>query len=181
LADSGIPSTDPIYPILLASAESNDATQDLIKTVRDLVDAHNNDLRSCAEAEAEQAVGYIREVEQDSIARLAQAVEDAGRRVERGRQWGAVARVAAGALVVGAVLGGMGLWVGWENGRASRDGLAAELAEAFRHGPDAAERWLHLIERNDPTLALAECKGQWVWFVEGRRACRVPLYVDGAR
>lgn len=54
------------------------------------------------------------------------------------------------------------------------------LAAAFRAGAGGASAWLTLMTANDPTQALAECHGPALWIdkATGRRACRVPLWLD---
>lgn len=84
--------------------------------------------------------------------------------------------VAVACLVFG---GGGGYWWGWSTGRQSVETMERQVATAFQAGPDAAGVWLLLMGNNDPRKALDHCSGSAVWSDNGRRACSIPLWIDG--
>jgi hypothetical protein len=59
------------------------------------------------------------------------------------------------------------------------DGLLAghTIAAAMATGPGAASAWARLMEANDPVGAVKAC-GKWARGGDGRRYCRVPLWLD---
>jgi hypothetical protein len=53
------------------------------------------------------------------------------------------------------------------------------IAAAFADG--TAKRWAELMENNDLNAALSRCTGNQITVIAGRRACSVPLWLDGAK
>jgi hypothetical protein len=83
-------------------------------------------------------------------------------------------------IIMLAMLGGGYLW-----GR--RDALAdvaiaeRQVAEAFHGGPDAAMMWAQLMRNNDLKASLARCTGAGLLVQDGRKACAIPLWIEGPR
>jgi hypothetical protein len=86
----------------------------------------------------------------------------------------------AAAILVGGILGafGGGYWWGSSSAQAAIRETEAGLQAAFNDGPLAARTWLDLMTWNDPTTALAQCRGDAVSIQDRRRACMVPLWIE---
>ena len=90
------------------------------------------------------------------------------------------ALIAAGVLVVGLIgaLGG-GYWWG-SSDAASLHETETSLRTAFHDGPESARLWLDLMLWNNPDRALFHCSGDAVFVQNGRKACKVPLWIEPA-
>ncbi len=84
--------------------------------------------------------------------------------------------IVAACLAIGT---GGGYWYGWSSGLSSVEVMENQISEAFQAGPEGAEVWLRLMRNNDPRQALDHCTGSAVWSDNGRKACSVPLWIDG--
>ena len=85
---------------------------------------------------------------------------------------------AAVAFATFALAGGAGgYWLGMREVQVTERRIAA----AFADGTGTARRWAELMENNDLNAALARCTGNQVTVIAGRRACSVPLWLDGTR
>jgi hypothetical protein len=95
------------------------------------------------------------------------------------RRWRGTALAAAGALFGTALLFGGGgyLWGRWSALASVRE-TESGWAAMFRDGPRAAADWLDLATWNDPRQALAQCGSGNTAVQGGRKACRVPLWVE---
>jgi hypothetical protein len=128
------------------------------------------------------ARGLTPEGEAELVGRLVKTVDVAVKssaqqnrlRLERKASW-----VAGGVVAASLLLGGSGGYAwGWSTARQSVASTEQGIALAFRHGPDAAATWHQLMQNNDPRQALTQCGGS-AWSTGGRRACLVPLWLDG--
>ncbi|UEM08011.1 hypothetical protein JL101_035770 (plasmid) [Skermanella rosea] len=137
-------------------------------------------------ATAQEAVkggarGLTPQGEAELIRRVTEAAADSTEReverLVRRFDFGLVVKVAA--LLVGFTLAGFagGYFLGREDVKVTERRVAA----AFADGPGQAKQWLELMESNDIRAALAKCTGGQVTVTGGRRACSVPLWLDGAR
>ena len=70
-----------------------------------------------------------------------------------------------------------GYWLGVKEVQVTERRLAA----AFADGTATAKRWADLMENNDLDAALARCTGNQITVNAGRRACSVPLWLDGTK
>jgi hypothetical protein len=70
-----------------------------------------------------------------------------------------------------------GYWFGMKEVQVTERRLQA----AFADGTGTAKLWAELMENNDLNAALARCTGNQVTVTDGRRACSVPLWLDGAK
>jgi hypothetical protein len=68
-----------------------------------------------------------------------------------------------------------GYWLGMKEVQVTERRLAA----AFANGTGTAKRWADLMENNDLNAALTLCTGNRITITSGRRACSVPLWLDG--
>jgi len=172
LAADGVFPGDPLYAPLMR-------LEGLLEKVAAGADTLNAQVRATGDAEVERVKTAVMEVETQSVARMTAVLDHSVRSLYRGMQWWTGALLGA-ALCVAALVGAAGgWWLGWRDGRASVEVTEERVSEAFQHGPDAAEIWRTLMENNDPRQALEECKGKAVWYVNGRKACRLPLWLDG--
>ena len=83
--------------------------------------------------------------------------------------------VALACFALGGIAGGY--WLGIKEVQVTERRLAA----VFANGTAMAKRWADLIENNDLNAALACCTGSQITVTAGRRACLVPLWLDGAK
>jgi hypothetical protein len=130
------------------------------------------------------ARGLTPEGETDLIKRVVQAIGQQAKtsleqhrlRLDRKLSLVAGGIVAAGLLVAG--IGGY--WAGWSAGAQASRVIENEVAAAaLASGPEAASGWAMLMRSNDIAKAMAQCSGAGVWTDNGRRACAVPLWIDG--
>ena len=129
------------------------------------------------------ARGLTQEGEAELVSRIVKTVDASVKssaqkhrlRLERKASWIAGSVVAASLLLGG---GGGYLW-GWSTARQSVQTAERDVSMAFQHGPDAADAWRQLMQNNDPRQALDQCGDSSVWTAGGRRACLVPLWLDG--
>jgi hypothetical protein len=148
----------------------------LLTEVRNIVEIASDAVRGGArgltpDGEAELITRIVRTVET--------SVQDSSERhrlrLERRASW-----VAGGGIVASLLLGAIGgYWWGWSDGRQSVQTTERDVAIALQSGPDAASTWLRLMRHNDPRQALERCSGNAVWSSAGRKACLVPLWIDG--
>lgn len=127
------------------------------------------------------ARGLTPDGERELIRRVTEAAaESTEREVERivhRFDLGLAVKVAI-ALTCFALGGGAGgYWLGMKEVQGTERRLAAAIAD----GTGTARRWAELMENNDLNAALARCTGNQVTVTAGRRACSVPLWLDGAR
>lgn len=161
--ESGIRDDKPLYGLLTE--------------VRDIVEIASDSVRGGAR-------GLTPDGEAELVKRITRTVEESVKdsserhrlRLERKASWIAGAVVAA-SLALG---GASGFWWGWSSGRQSVQVIERHVTEAFRDGPEVAEAWANLMRSNDLRRTLAECKGSAVWAVNGRKACRIPMWIEGA-
>jgi hypothetical protein len=181
---AGLIDEDPLGPVV-------SALSDMLGTVGDITGEHARRLealltgaRDLAQTEIDRAKAEIAAAEAVTIGRISSAIAasaDAAL-VKRVRVFDRnTALIAAGVLIasIGIALGGGYLW-GRIVARAEIVQTEQNLTAAFRAGAGGAGAWLTLMTANDPTLALAECRGpaSWIDKATGRRACRVPLWLD---
>jgi hypothetical protein len=135
---------------------------------------------------AQQAVGsgargLTPEGERELIRRVTDAAAES---TEREAEWivrrfdlGLAVKVAM-ALAFFALAGGTGgYWLGMKEAQVTERRIAA----AFADGTGTAKRWAELMENNDLNAALSRCTGNQITVIAGRRACSVPLWLDGAK
>lgn len=147
----------------------------LLTEMRDIVEIASDAVRGGArgltpDGEAELIKRIVRTVETS----LKDSSERHRLRLERRAAW-----IAGGTFVASLLLGAIGgYWLGWSGGRSSVQTVQGEVAVAFQYGgPEAASTWLRLMRHNDPRQALKRCTGNSM--SAGRRACLVPLWIDG--
>ena len=163
LRAAGIDDDKPLYVILSSVHDAMVATQ---------------------EAVSGRARGLTPEAEADLVTRLAKTAEDVTRNIAGGYRFAIDRRTSliAGAVVAASLAVGIvsGYWWGWSVGYDRSVRIEDGLSAAYRYnGSAGAEAWLGLMVNNDPIRALQHCSGSAVWSDGGRKACSVPLWVDG--
>ena len=127
------------------------------------------------------ARGLTPEGEQELIRRVtdaaAESIEREAARIVRHFDLGMVLKVAMALALVALAGGGGGYWLGMREVQVTERRIAA----AFADGTATAGRWAEMMENNDLNAALARCTGTQVTVTAGRRACLVPLWLDGAK
>jgi hypothetical protein len=125
------------------------------------------------------ARGLTPEGERELIRRVTEAAAGSTEReVERIVHRFDLALAVKGAVALACfALGGAagGYWLGIKEVQVTERRLAA----AFSDGAGTAKRWADLMENNDLDAALARCTGDKVVVAAGRRACSVPLWLNG--
>jgi hypothetical protein len=160
LRKAGITPDKPLHAALLTAYETALTAQDAVKG---------------------GARGLTPEGERELIRRVAEAAAEStereAERIVRRFDLGMALKVAV-ALAFFALAGGAGgYWLGMRGGQVTERRIAA----AFADGAGTARRWADLMENNDLDAALARCTGNQVTVTAGRRACSVPLWLDGPR
>jgi hypothetical protein len=183
-ARAGLVDEDPLGPLV-------NVLSDMLGTVGEITGGHARRLetlqagaRDLTQAEIDRAKAEIASAESVTIGRISSAIA-ASADAALVRRVGVFDRntalAAAGVLVasIGIALGSGYLW-GRTVARAEVVQTEQNLSAAFRAGAGGAGAWLTLMMANDPTQALAECRGPALWTdkATGRRACRVPLWLD---
>jgi len=160
LRRAGITPDKPLHAVLITTFETALTAQEAVK---------------------DGARGLTPEGERELIRRVTDAAaESTERRAERivSRLHLGLAVKVAIALAVFALAGGAGgYWLGMKEVQVTERRIAA----AFADGAATAKRWAELMENNDLNAALARCTGNQVTVTAGRRACLVPLWLEGAR
>ena len=183
-ARAGFADDDPLGVVLSALA-------DLLGAVGTVTGEHARRLqtlqagaREVAQLEIDRARQEIAAAESATVGRISSAIAasaDAAlaRRVRVFDRNTALAATGILCASIGIAAGG-GYLRGSVTGRAEVVRTEQKLAAAFRAGASGASAWLTLMTANDPTQALAECHGAALWIdkATGRRACRVPLWLD---
>jgi hypothetical protein len=127
------------------------------------------------------ARGLTPEGEQELIRRVtdaaAESTEREAERIVRRFDLGMVLKVAMALALFALAGGGGGYWLGMREVQVTERRIAA----AFADGTATARHWAELMENNDLNAALARCTGNQVTVTAGRRACLVPLWLDGAK
>jgi hypothetical protein len=144
-----------------------------------LTTLHNTAL-TAQEAVQGGARGLSPDGERELIRRVtdaaAESTEREAERIVRRFDLGMVL-TAAVALVLFTMTGAAG---GYWYGRQAVQATEHRIAAAFADGPGTAKQWAELMENNDLKAALARCTGHQVVVTAGRRACYVPLWLEGA-
>jgi len=127
------------------------------------------------------ARGLTPEGERELIRRVtdaaAESTEREAERIVSRFDLGLAVKVAI-ALAVFALAGAAGgYWLGMKEVQVTERRIAA----AFADGTGTAKRWAELMENNDLNAALSRCTGNQITVIAGRRACSVPLWLDGAK
>jgi hypothetical protein len=173
LAADGILPGDPLYAPLMRF-------ETLLEQTAAGADVLNAKVQATADAEVERVRSCVDEIETQSVQRMTAVLDHSVRTLYWGMQWRTGVMLGA-ALCAAAMLGGaFGWWIGWREGSASVAAVEEELAAAFRGGADGAAFWLKVVKNNDAGIVEQECRGKSAWRVNGRLACRVPLWVDEA-
>lgn len=157
---AGIKAGSPLRTILIAAARESEAMQASITGLN-------------------QAIQGVNVVTPQGLADLEMAaVRGADRRANvLARAHSLRTLLGIGCVVAIAAL--VGSVVGFTVGRATVQQTEARLMRAFMDGPDGAEEWAKLMERNDVRGALALCTGPRVFTDKsGRRACNLPVYIE---
>jgi hypothetical protein len=157
LRKAGITPDKPLHAVLVTTFETALTAQESVK---------------------DGARGLTPEGERELIRRVtAAAAESTEREAERivsRFDLGLVLKVAI-ALACFALAGGY--WLAMKEVQVTERRIAA----AFADGAGTAKRWAELMENNDLNAALARCTGNQVIVTAERRACAVPLWLDGAK
>ncbi len=172
LAEDGVLPSDPLYRPLVH-------LETLLEKAAAGADALNTQVRATGEAEVDRVRSAVVEVEAESVVRMAAVLDHSVRSMHRGMQWRTGALLGAALSV--AVLTGFaaGHWWGWSSGQASVRVAEQQVAAAFRWGPEVARTWGEVMVNNDIGQALEQCSGGALFRVNGRKACRVPLWLEG--
>ncbi|GEO43030.1 hypothetical protein SAE02_71780 [Skermanella aerolata] len=163
LRQAGISDDKPLSAVLLTAFQAAETARSAVK---------------------DGARGLTPEGEADLIKRVIQAVgQQAKTSLEqhRLRLDRKTSIMAGGIVAAGLILAGVGgYWAGWSSGaQASRVIEHDVAAAAMSAGPQAAASWAALMRNNDLPQALAQCSGASVWSANGKKACAVPLWLDG--
>ena len=160
---SGIGPEKPLYTVLTTAF-------DAVTVAADAVKGGARGLTPDGEAE------LVRRV----VNSVTAAVKDASlqHRLRLEKRSSLIAGAVAAMLAVGGFTAGH--WWGWSSGQASVRVAEQQVAAAFRWGPEVARAWGEVMANNDIGQALEQCTGAALFRVNGRKACRVPLWLDGA-
>jgi hypothetical protein len=132
-----------------------------------------------------RARSQISEIEALAVQRVTESITEAADRVLDRRtavlEW-RLALTAGGALAVAlAITLAAGYWWGYRDAAAGIDLADKRIAAAFQDGPETAARWADLMRHNDLKASLERCTGAALVVKDRRRACLVPLWLDGAK
>ncbi|MBX9934703.1 MAG: hypothetical protein K2Y56_24850 [Methylobacterium sp.] len=186
----GLQHGDPMAPLVEALARATmyvgQQRAALAATAEHVAERLNDILqggRETAEAETARFRAECEATEAETIRSLSAILADTAERAltDRVRALDRRTAVLVGLAVVGAVTLGAagGWWAGDRSGRASVAATKDSVRAAFREGPAAASLWVDLMRWNDPRAALSVCREPAEILVQGgRRACRVPLWVE---
>ena len=160
LRKAGITPEKPLHAVLVTTFETAFAAQESVKG---------------------GARGLTPEGERELIRRVtdaaAESTEREAERIVRRLDLGLAVKAAV-VLACFALAGGAGgYWLGMREVQVTERRIAA----AFTDGTGTAKRWAELMENNDLDAALSRCTGNQVTVIAGRRACSVPLWLDGTR
>jgi hypothetical protein len=158
LRRAGITPDKPLHAVLVTTFETALTAQESVK---------------------DAARGLTPEGERELIRRVTDAAaastEREAERIVRRFDLGLAVKVAI-ALAVFALAGAAGgYWLGMKEVQVTERRITAAFADG------TAKRWAELMENNDLNAALARCSGNQVIVTAGRRACAVPLWLDGAK
>jgi hypothetical protein len=189
---AGVQPGDPMAPLIEALAQAvgflghqRAALAGTAEDVTERLGAILQDGREVAEAEAERFRAECQATEAETVRSLSIVLADTAERALTHRVRALDRRTAAlvglavaGALALGA---GGGWWISDQSARADITATEDGVRAAFREGPAAAVLWVDLMRWNDPRAALGGCREPAEILMQGgRRACRVPLWVERA-
>jgi hypothetical protein len=182
-AEAGVMPGDPMHDLLSTLGAGFAAWGDLLTAHAKQLEEMTVAARSAADSEVTRARTQIGEIEAEAVQHITEGITEAANRVMERRtarlELSLAIKVGSGlGILMLAMLGGGYLW-----GR--RDALAEvtiaerQVAEAFHGGPDAAMMWAQLMRNNDLKASLARCTGTGLLVQNGRKACAVPLWIEG--
>lgn len=187
---AGLLPDDPMAPLVEALAravvfigQQRAALAVTAENVTDRLGDILQDGRETADAEAERFRAECQATEAETVRSLSAVLADTAERAltDRVRALDRRTAVLVGLAVAFALtLGAAGGW--WAGDRSARAAIVATedgVRAAFREGPTAAALWVDLMRWNDPRAALMVCREPGEVLTQGgRRACRVPLWVE---
>jgi hypothetical protein len=181
---TGFTDEDPLGLVLSALSDVLGAVGAITTEHAQRLEALQINARDLAQMEIDRAKQEIAAAESATIGRISTAIAASANAalVRRVQVFDRNTALAAASVLFASVV--MALSVGYLYGRtvarAEIVQTEQDLAAAFRTGASGASAWLTLMMANDPTQALAECRGPTLWTdkATGRRACRVPLWLD---
>ena len=181
---AGFADDDPLGPVLRALSDVLGAVGAITTEHAQRLEAVQTNARDLAQTEIDRAKQEITAAESATIGRISMAIAASANAalLRRVRVFDRNTALAAASVLFAFVvlsLGG-GYLYGRTAARAEIVQTGHDLSAAFRTGANGASAWLTLMMANDPTQALAECRGPALWTdkATGRRACRVPLWLD---
>jgi hypothetical protein len=190
----GLESDDPFSPVMKAlihvlqwlgalvaelqriSLDHGHQTLQRLQAVRAADEAAASRLKTQMEADETRIV-------RNFGASIAQAFDEATAGRVRAEVW----KIALRAVLVLAASNAAALGLGYQWGRANAEATIHQterrLEAAFRNGLPGASSWLDLMTWNDIDFSLRQCTDQKLSFraSNGRRACRVPLWIEPDR
>jgi len=183
---AGFADDDPLGPVLTALSDVLGAVGAVSVDHAQRLETLQSGARDLAQTEIDRAKAEIAAAESVTIGRISSAIAasaDAAlvRRVRVFDRNTALAATGVLLACIGTAVAG-GYLYGRTVTRTEIVQTEQGLAAAFRTGSRGASAWLTLMTANDPTQALAECREPALWIdkTTGRRACRVPLWLDPA-
>jgi hypothetical protein len=161
LRQAGIRDDKPLHGVLMTIYEAAECARETAKGARALTPEGEADLIQCVGAEAAKEA--------------AQGAERQAHRLLLRFNTGLALKAALILFAVGLA----GIWAGYEIGRSRVEVTERAIAAAFQDGTRSAETWLLLMRNNDIQAALGKCRDRAVRVMAGRKACSVPLWLDG--
>lgn len=186
---AGVQRNDPMMPVAIILASLIRFFGGSIKRLEQIVERFSqrilgvlSESHRFAEAETRRFELELAHKEADLVQRVSSSIaQKADQALTRRVQVYArnTALVVAGALfsVSAACLGG-GYWWGYHEAMTDFHETEAGLRAAFSDGPQSAQKWLQLMQWNILPNALAQCRETNLSTQNGRRGCRIPLWIE---
>ena len=181
--EAGVMPGDPMHELLATLGTGFGAWGDMLAAHAGRIEAMTAAAKAVADAEVARARSQVSEIEALAVQRVTESITEAADRVLDRRtavlEW-RLALTAGGALAVAlAITLAAGYWWGYRDAAAAIDLADKRIAAAFQDGPETAARWADLMRHNDLKASLERCTGAALVVKDGRRACLVPLWLDG--